>query len=274
MSSELPAPVVSLSGVRLWRGETMILDGIDWAVRPGEHWALIGPNGCGKTTLLKIVSGWLFPSRGRVQVLGRTFGECNMEELRKEIGWVSNALLGMIPKGLIALGAVLGGKRATLGISEEPTDAELEEVKAHLDAVGCLARWELPFGLLSQGEQMRVLIARALMRSPRLLILDEPCTGLDPVARDAFLGTVEALIRARPELTVILVTHHLEEIIPAIGQVLALRAGKTAASGPKKTVLTGDVLETVFGTPFEVHRTGHRWHAHPLPDAGSIWHVV
>lgn len=257
----------------MWRGKTTILDGIDWTVRPGEHWALIGPNGCGKTTLLKIVSGWLFPSEGSVEVLGNRFGECNMEELRKRIGWVSTAIMPMIPEGLITLGVVLGGKRAALGIREEPTEAELDDVKKHLEAVGCLDRWELPFGLLSQGEQVRVLIARSLMLSPQLLILDEPCTGLDPVARDAFLATVDGFIRQRPDLTTIFVTHHMEEIIPAVGHVLALRAGRPVASGTKTGVLTSPVLENVFGRPFEVVRSHGRIRAFPTPAADSIWRL-
>jgi len=249
----------------------MILDGIDWEVAPGEHWALIGPNGCGKTTLLKIVSGWLFPSEGRVRVLGHTFGECNMEELRKQIGWVSSSIIPMLPENLITLGVVLGGKRATLGIREEPTDAELEDVKKHLAAVGCLDRWEIPFGLLSQGEQIRVLIARSLMLAPKLLILDEPCTGLDPVARDAFLATIDGFIRQQQDLTTIFVTHHMEEILPATQQVLALRHGKPVACGTKAAVLTESVLEQTFGQPFAVRREHGRLYVYPTLGQNSIW---
>ncbi len=263
--------VISCSGVRLWRGETVILDGVDWEVSPGQHWALIGPNGCGKTTLLKILSGWLFPSEGRVQVLGSTFGECSMEALRKQIGWVSSSIIPMLPENLITLGVVLGGRRATLGIREDPTDAELEDVKTHLDSVGCLDRWELPFGLLSQGEQVRVLIARSLMLAPRLLILDEPCTGLDPVARDAFLAMLDGFIRRQPGLTTVFVTHHMEEILPATTHVLALRHGRPVACGPKAEVLSEPVLERTFGQPFTVRREHGRLYVHPKPGAGSIW---
>ncbi len=263
--------VISCSGVRLWRGDTTILDGVDWEVAPGEHWALIGPNGCGKTTLLKILSGWLFPSEGRVSVLGNTFGECNMEELRRRIGWVSSSIIPMLPENLITLGVVLGGRRTTLGIREEPTDAELEDVKVHLAAVGCLDRWEVPFGLLSQGEQIRVLIARALMLSPELLILDEPCTGLDPVARDAFLAMLDALIRDRRGLTTVFVTHHMEEILPATKHVLALRQGRPVACGQKAEVLSAPVLEKTFGLPFAVRREYGRLYVHPELAPDSIW---
>ncbi|MFA4945787.1 MAG: ATP-binding cassette domain-containing protein [Lentisphaeria bacterium] len=265
--------VVTMAGVRLWRGDTVILDGVDWAVERGRHWALVGPNGCGKTTLLKVLCGWLFPSEGRVAVLGREFGSCVMAELRREIGWVTTSLVGMIPEGMVTLGVVLGGGRNAFVLREEPTEGELEAARDHLAAVGCLERWELPYHQLSQGEQMRVLIARALMGEPRLLILDEPCTALDPVARDAFLGNVGELLARRPELTLVYVTHHLEEILPAVTEVLALRRGRVVASGGKEAVLTPATLERVFGRPFVVRREGGRFFAQPQVAPGSAWHL-
>ena len=137
--------------------------------------------------------------------------------------------------------------------------------------LGCLDRWELPFGLLSQGEQVRVLIARSLMLAPRLLILDEPCTGLDPVARDAFLAMLDGFIRRQPGLTTVFVTHHMEEILPATTHVLALRHGRPVACGPKAEVLSEPVLERTFGQPFTVRREHGRLYVHPKPGAGSIW---
>ena len=171
----------------------------------------------------------------------------------------------------MTIGVVLTGKNAALGIREDPTAADLDQAMAQLAVVGCAQRAELPFSLLSTGEQIRVMIARALMTAPRLLILDEPCNGLDPVARDVFLATVETLVRRQRNLTILFVTHHLEEIIPAIPQVLALRAGKVVRAGSKAAVLTETVLEEVFGTPFSVGREVGRYQAHPRVSEDSIW---
>jgi iron complex transport system ATP-binding protein len=262
---------VELCDVSLWRGPTRILDGVNWRVESGGRWAIIGPNGCGKTTLLNVVSGWLFPSSGRANVLGRTFGACDMGELRREIGWVSNTVAEALPPRLTTLGVVLSGLDAELGVRRDPAPAELAAAREHLKQVGCAHRAELPFSLLSTGERVRALIARALIRAPRLLILDEPCTGLDPVARDAFLAMLERFLRAQPGLAVLFVTHHLEEIVPAVAHVLALRAGRVVAAGAKRRVLTAPTLAAVFGHPFRLRCEHGRYVAHPALGAGSPW---
>lgn len=265
------SPAVDVRHVSLWREQTPILNDVTWRVEAGEHWAVIGPNGCGKTTLLNIVSAWLFPSRGEVAVLGNVFGDCEMAAVRRQIGWVSITVQQMISPQLLTLGVVLTGKHAVLGIREEPTAEELAAARHQLARVGCAHRAALPFGLLSHGEQMRVMIARALMSAPRLLILDEPCNGLDPVAREIFLETVAGLAAGPAALTLLFVTHHIEEIIPAVDHVLGLRAGRVAYAGPKAAALTPEALEGVFGTPFTVHRRGDRFLAHPTVAPGSIW---
>jgi iron complex transport system ATP-binding protein len=259
----MPPSILTLNQVGLWREQTVILDDVTWRVAPGEHWAVLGPNGCGKTTLLNVVSGWLFPSRGTVSVLGQAFGACDMQTLRRQIGCVSSTVGTLLPPGLITLGVVLTGQDATLGIRKTPAPDDLARAAAQLAAVGLAARAELPFANLSTGERIRALIARALMRTPRLLILDEPCNGLDPVAREAFLEMLEQLLEHRPELTLVLVTHHLAEIPPAVSHVLALRAGRVIRAAPKADVLTAEVLEATFGAPFEVHRHGRRYAALP-----------
>ena len=271
-SRHFPLPdsdVVRVSHVGYRRDQTEILRDVCWQVRRGQHWAVIGPNGCGKTTLLKIVAGWDFPTTGEVSILGQTFGDCVMADVRRRVGWVSNLLDSMIRPRLLALGVVLTGLRAELGIREDPSDGEMERACEALDQVGCRHRAELPFALLSQGERMRVLIARALMASPGLLILDEPCVGLDPVARDDFLGTLSDLAGEAAAPTLIMVTHHTEEIVPAITDVLALREGRVIAAGAKAGVLTPAVLSEAFGRPFTVASDGVRWLAHPLP--GPHW---
>lgn len=264
-------PAVELRNVALSRDRNMILDAIDWTVQSRRHWAVIGANGSGKTTLMRIVSGWLFPSRGSVTVLGSRFGACRMADLRCRIGWVSSALESAVRPRLQALGVVLTGKDATLGIRRPPRPEDLDEAARHLDAAGVSACARRPFAILSQGEKMRVLIARALIAKPALLVLDEPCVGLDPLAREAFLTAIEELGTALEPPTILYVTHHIDEIVPCISSVLALRRGRTVAAGPKPEVLTADVLENVFDCPFTLTVDAHRYVARSVPGPNSIW---
>ena len=264
--SDVAGPVIELEAVDLVRGGHAILKDVTWTVKRDEHWAIIGPNGCGKTTLMNIVSGWLFPSRGTAAVLGARFGHCDMMALRRRVGWVSHALEQVIRPRLTALGVVLTGMDATLGIRRDPETEEIATAQDSLERVGCPGCAELPFAYLSQGEKMRVMIARALLADPRLLVLDEACVGLDPVAREAFLEMIEEFARRASAPTILYVTHHIDEIVPAVSRVLALREGRVSASGTKAEVLTSSVLERVFGCPFEVVFEAGRYRAHP--DAG------
>ncbi|NOY82810.1 MAG: ATP-binding cassette domain-containing protein [Kiritimatiellaeota bacterium] len=267
MTGPRPSPPhVRLRGVELIRDGVSILCGIDWDVAPGEHWAILGPNGSGKTTLMRIVAGWLFPSRGQVEVLGGRFGRCAMIRVRQQVGWVSSALEGMLRPRLQALGVVLSGRRAALGIVEEPTAAELKAALRQLDALGCGGLAQRPFCLLSQGEQMRVMIARALLGRPRLLVLDEPCAGLDPPAREVLLAHLNRLTASPAAPTLLYVTHHLEEIVPAIGRVLILRGGRVVAAGDKAAVLRDEVLAAAFDCPVRVRRHDSRYQAVFSPD--------
>ncbi len=267
-------PHVRLRGVELTRDRVPILRGIDWEVAPDTHWAVLGPNGSGKTTLMRIVAGWLFPSRGQVEVLGRRFGQCAMAWVRRQVGWVSSALEDMLRPRLRALGVVLSGTRAALGVAERPTATELDAAMRQLDALGCGRLAQRPFCLLSQGEQVRVMIARALLGHPRLLVLDEPCAGLDPPAREVLLAHLNR-ITASPAAPVLLyVTHHLEEIIPAINRVLVLREGRVVTAGDKAAVLRNEVLGAAFDCPVRVRRRKNgRYEALFSPRAETPWSV-
>ncbi len=279
---KIPPPVVAVQGVHWVRDGVPILRGIDWQVLPGEHWAVLGRNGCGKTTLMRIVSGRLHPTRGRVTVLGRQFGKCRMAEVQRRVGWVSSALQGMLRPRLRAVGVVLAGRTAGLGVFEDPSIEEVDAAMAHLEQAGCAAVAQRPFARLSQGEQMRVMIARALFNKPEILVLDEPCVGLDPPAREGLLALLERLAAEPDAPALVYVTHHIEEIIPAISHVLLMRAGRPVAAGPKAAMLTPEKLARTFECPFHIERIGARYFARipaaalrsglgsaPHPEAGA-----
>jgi iron complex transport system ATP-binding protein len=255
--------ILRITGLKVARGRTEILSGIDWAVAKGEHWAILGPNGCGKTSLLKSIMGYLAPTEGEITVLGRKYGETNWRDLRKEIGIVTSALQASIPPAEVTLETVISGRYAQLDLWEHPTALERRQARSLLKFVGCSALAGREWAYLSQGERQRVLIARALMARPRLLILDEPCAGLDPVAREEFLRFINATARRRRGPALVLVTHHAEEIMPAFTNALLLRAGRVFRSGPKDRVITTRFLSGAFGARISVRRRGGRYLAIP-----------
>ena len=251
--------VVDMRGVALRRGERMILQGIDWTVRPGEHWALVGANGSGKTTLLRLACGYLWPSEGEIDVLGERFGAVDLRELRTRIGWVSSALSAMVHNHHPAMDIILSGPRAALGIFDPPTEADRAEAGALAERFDLAGVADSPFGVLSAGERQKVLIARALMCRPQLLILDEACAGLDLRARELLLRQIDALA-AEGGLTLIFVTHHIEEISPGFTHALVLDGGRIAASGPKGDILTAETLSEALRVEMAVDRhEGRFW---------------
>jgi iron complex transport system ATP-binding protein len=256
MKPDRTEELLRIEGLRVERGETTVLDGVDWRVRRGEHWVVLGANGCGKTSLLKVLLGYLTPSAGAVRVLGRDYGAYDWRELRRRLGLVSSALHGSVPEHEPALSTVASGARAQLDLWGEPTPAEARAARRQLARAGAAALAERRWGVLSQGERQRVLIARALMARPRLLILDEPCAGLDPLAREEFLRRMEALAREPRGPGLVLVTHHVEEITPAFSHALLLRAGRVVAAGPRAATLTAARLGGVFATRIQLRRRG------------------
>ncbi len=233
-----------------------IIRGIDWCVLPGEHWVILGPNGSGKTTLLGAVTGYLHDATGvpsgHLAVLDAVYGEADWRELRKTVGLVGSGLRQLIPDDNTALDTVVGGREALLFIWKKPTPAAYRFARECLRAAECEHLATRHWALLSQGERQRVLIARALMARPRLLILDEPCAGLDPVAREHFLGFVSRLARSADAPTLVLVTHHVEEITADFTHALMLKAGTVLAAGPIAKTLTTANLAAAFDTPLRL----------------------
>jgi iron complex transport system ATP-binding protein len=256
-------PILELNDLNLRRGEAGILNGIDWRVEQGEHWVIMGPNGCGKTSLLKVITGYMTASSGELSLLGHRYGKCDWRELRLKIGIVSSALQASIPAAETALDTVISGRYAQLDLWVKPREEDRKRARHLLRFFGAGALEKRPWLYLSQGERQRILLARALMASPRLLILDEPCSGLDPVARESFLAYIQRLALHRRAPALILVTHHVEEIMPCFTHLLLLRKGKTLGHGALRTVLTPENLGRAFGKTLRLRRRavpgGHRF---------------
>jgi iron complex transport system ATP-binding protein len=228
-------------------------------VRPGEHWVILGGNGSGKTTLLKSLLGYLSPSSGDISLLGQRYGETDWRELRPKIGIVTSALQASVPAAEPAIETVISGRYAQLDLWLTPTRADVVDAKKLLRSLRVARLVNREWQFLSQGERQRVLIARALMARPRLLILDEPCAGLDPVAREDFLSFLGGLARRKNAPAFVLVTHHVEEILPCFTHALLLRAGRAVAAGPLATTLTGPQLSATFDAPLRLRRRTGRY---------------
>ncbi|MGH7997836.1 MAG: ABC transporter ATP-binding protein [Opitutaceae bacterium] len=252
-------PILQVSGLSVRRGKTDLLRNIDWTVERGQHWVLLGSNGSGKTSLLRTLAGYLSPTEGAMRVLGRVYGHADWRDLRLRIGIVMSALQASIPAAETALETVVSGRYAQLDLWARPTAADRTAARRWLRFLGVRALADRPWAFISQGERQRVLIARALMAHPRLLILDEPCGGLDPLAREEFVDFVERLSRRRRGPVLVLVTHHVEEITPGFTHALVLRRGAAFASGPVRRVVTSAVLSGAFGARMTVAREGGRF---------------
>jgi iron complex transport system ATP-binding protein len=251
--------ILEVNHLHIARGRAEILKDVNWRVAPREHWVILGANGSGKTSLLKALTGYLSPTAGEFSLLGRRYGTCDWRELRFHIGMVTSAFAASIPLAEVACDTVISGKYAQLDLWHRVTRADRTAAARLLRASGLAAVADREWAYLSQGERQRVLIARALMARPRLLILDEPCAGLDPVAREKFLQFIETLARRRRAPALVLVTHHVEEITPAFTHVLVLRRGEVHAAGPRARVLTSANLSTAFAASLRLARAGRRY---------------
>lgn len=251
--------ILSVSGLTVTRRGTRILRGVDWTVNRGEMWTILGANGSGKTSLLGCLTGFLTPAAGTVTVLGETYGASDWTQLKKRIGLVSSSVRQMVEDTERPREIIGGGRYGQINFWGRLTKDDQKRIAVIARQVRCTTLLERDWAVLSQGERQRVLTGRALMAKPELLILDEPCAGLDPVARDRFVHFMQRLATQKRGPSVVLVTHHLEEIPPACTHVLALHRGAVAAAGPISEVLTTPVMSRIFGAPVKVsHRTG-KW---------------
>lgn len=259
MPARKHSTVVNVHGLRIERGATVILDDVSWRVNRGEHWAILGANGSGKTSLLSALTAYLSPTAGTIEVLGKRYGETDWRELRKHVGLVSSSVRQLMAEDEPALETVVSGKYAMIDYWGEPSATDRKQAARILKGVECTHITARPWRVLSQGERQRVLIGRALMANPPLLILDEPCAGLDPVAREHFLRFLEKLGRRKRAPTLILVTHHVEEIMPMFTHVLLLKAGRVLAQGRKTAVLSPAPLGRAFDASVQMQSEGGRY---------------
>ncbi|WP_099300667.1 ABC transporter ATP-binding protein [Bacillus sp. Marseille-P3800] len=244
--------IVKCSNVTWVREGKSVLSEVNWEMKQGEHWCILGLNGSGKTTLLNLINGYVFPTSGEISVMGKVSGKTNFPELRKKIGYVSSSLDSFLPimQRETVEEIVVSGKFASFGLYEKVSDQDWQTADEILHSLRLLHLRGKTFGVLSQGEQRRVLIGRTLMSTPDMLILDEPCTGLDVRTREEMLSLMGE-IKARG-CHLIYVTHHIEEISPIFTHVLMIKDGKVAALGQKQEVLTSSLLSEVFKLPVDV----------------------
>ena len=254
--------VLELADVSVRRGQATLISGIDWTVEEDERWVVLGPNGAGKTTLLQIASAQIHPTSGVVGILGEVLGTVDVFELRPRIGLTSAAIAEKVPRDERAHDVVVSASYGVLGRWREHYDT-LDHSRAEelLTEVGASLLTDRTFGTLSEGERKRVLIARALMTDPELLLLDEPAAGLDLGGREDLVSTLSVLAMDEMSPATVLVSHHVEEIPPGFTHALLLREGRVVAAGPLERVLTEEIVSTTFGMPMTLRHEDGRWTA-------------
>ena len=251
--------IIRLSNVTVRRGKKTILEGINWSVKKGQHWVILGANGAGKTSLLNTLTAYLTISQGEFELLGYKYGTSDWRELRKKIGVVSDSILNKISFYETCVETVASGKQAMINYWGRIPQEEHDRAVEILGKIDCEHLAGRRWGSLSEGEKQRILIGRALMADSRVLILDEPCAGLDPVARENFLAFLSRLAQDNRALVLLFVTHHVEEIMPFLSHVLIMKDGKILAAGEKEKVLISATLSKAFDTDIELCRENSRY---------------
>ncbi|MEB3370832.1 ABC transporter ATP-binding protein [Saccharopolyspora mangrovi] len=264
MNHPVPAetgPVLRATDVDVVREGTRLLTAISVQVHPGQHWALLGANGAGKSTLLSLLGAHTHPTRGSVEVLGHRLGAVDMRALRSLVGHINPRHPLQSP--LTVRQVVLTGLTNTTELVPrwQPSADDSARADRLISLLGITDRAYARWNTLSQGERGRALIARALMPQPRLLLLDEPATGLDLAAREQLLTSLEDLRTGHPRLATVLVTHHLEELPAGTTHAMLLREGHCLAAGEVDEVITSDHISKCFNHPVHITRDHGRWHA-------------
>jgi iron complex transport system ATP-binding protein len=257
------AAVLEFRDVTVRRGQSVLVDRIDWVVEEDERWVVLGPNGAGKTTLMQLASTQMHPTAGSAAVLGSRLGRVDVFELRPRIGLTSAALAERIPRSEKVRDVVVSASYGVLGRwREEYDDLDHERAQDLLVEIGISHLGDRTFGTLSEGERKRVQIARALMVDPEVLLLDEPAAGLDLGGREDLVSTLSTLAYHPDAPATVLVSHHVEEIPPGFTHVLMLRQGGVVAAGLLEEELNEANLSATFGMPLTLrHEDDGRWAA-------------
>jgi iron complex transport system ATP-binding protein len=253
-------PVIALRGVAVRREGTVVLDGVDWEVHPGERWVILGPNGSGKTTVLAVAGARLWPSAGTVEILGARLGRVDVRTLRPRIALVSGSVTRSLRADLPARDVVVSGRDGALETWWHTYSAEdWARADQLLDEAGVGPVAPRPFGVISEGERQQVLLARALMARPELLLLDEPAAGLDLGARERLISRLGVLAEDPASPTMVLVTHHCEEIPRGFTHAGLVRQGRLITVGTLEEVVTSEHVSACFDVPVSVGRDDGRW---------------
>ncbi len=258
---------LDLNQVTLLRQDAVILTAICWTVQRRQTAAIIGPNGCGKSTLLRIAAGYLWPTRGEVKVLGKRLGSYPINRLRQRMALIEAAAIYPFDHAMTTLDVVCSGFFGTLTIAYcKPTPRQWRMARQTLQDVGLAGRENQLWSTLSTGQRMRALIGRALLNRPELLLFDEPSAGLDLPARETLLALLTQLQTGPTAPAIVVVTHHLEELLPQTSNVLLLGAGgRMVAAGPASKVITARNLTDAYGWPIRPLRRHGRYFAHAKP---------
>jgi iron complex transport system ATP-binding protein len=260
LTSPAAGPVIALQGVGVRREGTVVLDEVDWTVHAGERWVVLGPNGSGKTTLLTLSGARLWPSSGVVEILGLRLGRVDVRTLRPRISLVSGSVTRQLRADLPARDVVVSGRYGALETWWHTySDEDWAEADRLLDEAGFAAIGPRPFGVISEGERQHVLLARALMSRPELLLLDEPAAGLDLGARERLVSRLGVLAADPASPTMVLVTHHCEEIPRCFTHAALVRRGRLVAAGPLDDVITSELVSACFDVSVTVGQRAGRW---------------
>lgn len=233
--------IIKAENLSCQSGRHFLVHQINWTVHSGDHWILFGMNGCGKTTLLSIIAGFKGYTQGKLEVFGQAYNEENIFKLRKRIGWVSSSFFDKYLSWESALSIILSGVSGTLSMSKEIQDEDVKQAIALLKEFRLGGKIDQPFALMSKGERQCVLLARALISRPELLILDEPGTGLDIYAREYVLRAIDDLAKYS-KMTIIYVTHYAEEILPTFDQTMLMREGRIYKVGKTADLFTNEIF--------------------------------
>ena len=241
--------------------DVTILDNISWSMKKGENWAILGPNGSGKTTLISVLTAYVTMTSGKITLLGREYGEYDWRTLRKSVGIISSQISEAILPSITVTDLVISGKHAMLNNWFEPLYHERNRALGLLEKYHCAYLAKRKWKQLSVGEKQRVMTARAFMAEPELLIMDEPCAGLDPVARQRFINYCEKMFSKDEAPALVLITHHIDEIIPEITHVMLMKEGQVAMQGRKTDIMTAENLSKLYDAAVMLNYNKGRYYA-------------